>query len=440
MIRRLWIIFIVIVLFISGFYLYMHRDRARAFYGTETVYIKAINDKPQLFWNGKPFYIKGASGSTHIKELSEAGGNTLRVYDTINLLAILDEAKKHDIAVIVDIPLPAYNVKYDYYKISENTELLKENIKKFVRHYKSHPALLIWNLGNEIEYPLTLTENEFIKTFNSVIDLIHEEDPNHLISTSLKGTSKRETLGVLLNSPKLDLIGFNTFGNIPQLQPLMKNAGYITSLKPYYITEWGIHGPWESPLNLWWSVIETNSTDKGEIYKNIYESYIENNSECLGSLAFYWGYKHEGTPTWFNIFDEKGRKSQAYYNLKSAWTGEKITNTVPKINQLKLNDSLSRNLFVLPDSILDAELTILDPMDLTYSFRWSIYKEAWGKKKWRKESDSIIISQSALKSSSNMVKLKVPHEEGPYRLFVSVIDGSGNFATINRPFYVLSRK
>ena len=435
--KGLWFTFVGGIIVLTCFYFYMHRDRARVFDGSEVVFLKSENDQFLLYKNGAPFYIKGASGNTYLKELAEAGGNTLRVYDTINLRTTLDNALKYDISVIVDIPIPAYRSNNSFYDSTENVLELKTDIKRFIKGYKDHPAVLIWNLGNELNYPLTLIENSFTKTYNELIDLIHTEDIDHPISTSVSGTSRGQTLGILLNSPKLDIIGFNAFGNIPKVEPLMNDLKLITNPKPYYIMEWGIHGPWEAPRNFWQSILETTSTEKGERYKDIYDSYIKNNTDCLGSLVFYWGHKHEGTTTWFNIFDENGRKSEAYYDIEGAWNGKIIENDVPKIEDMKVNDSLSKNLIISPKSDFTAEVILKKAIDSNLIFNWTLYKEAWGYQEWVKLDDSFIYSQNS-NGNSNTVKFSVPQEDGPYRIFVNILDSKGNFATTNTPFYVLS--
>ncbi len=434
--KKFWVLIVLIGLLVCA-YFYLHRERGRALDETRTVFIKRLDGRNQLNRNGKPFYIKGASGKSYLKELSEAGGNTLRVYDTINLNSILEEAKKYDIAVIVDIPLPA-NVKYnDHYSDAEYIKITRLKIRKLVRKYKDHSSLLIWNLGNELNYPLSFKKNDFVNEFNQLVDLIHEEDPNHLVSTTISGTSRGQILGMHLNSPKLDLIGFNVFGNIPQVQPLMAKISIVTNAKPYYMMEWGNHGPWEAPLNLWESKIEPNSTAKGIIYKDVYEINIKPDADCLGSLAFYWGYKHEGTPTWFNIFDASGRKSEVYYTLKTLWSEkEMLPIKIPTIEKMTLNSMEDTNQIFNSDGIIDVQIYLEQPIDSTYSFQWNLYKEAWGYQDWTPESDSLQIEQTSAKYS-NQLKFKVPSDEGPYRIIVSVNDAQGNFSTANIPFYVL---
>lgn len=418
-------------------YVYLHSDRGRELDRTRTVFVDKIDNRFQLYRNGDPFYIKGASGTGYLKEMSEAGGNTLRVYDTLNLKVILDEAEKYDIAVIVDIPIPSSLYNDTFYSSEDNILTMENNIKNLIKRYKNHPSILIWNLGNELNFPLSRKKNSFVRVFNDLVDLIHEEDPSHLVSTTISGTSRSQILGIHLSAPKLDIIGFNVFSIISNVEPVMEQIGLIVKPLPYYISEWGNTGPWEVPVNLWKAILEPNSTLKSDIYKLNYISGIKKDLNCLGSLAFYWGYKHEGTPTWFNIFDEEGRKSEAYYQLKSLWQEKPIQKAKkPKVKDLFLNNSKSNNQIFMGNQTVDVELQMLKPINGSYN--WKIYEETWGHHHfiWNSLIDSLQFSTSS--SSSSKIKFKVPKKEGPYRVFVSVHDSHGNFATANMPFYVLN--
>ncbi|WP_299392686.1 glycoside hydrolase family 2 TIM barrel-domain containing protein [uncultured Gelidibacter sp.] len=436
--KRILIIFITAVLVVFFAYTYLHSDRGRVLDRTRTVFVDKIDNRFQLYRNGEPFYIKGGSGTGYLKEMSEAGGNTLRVYDTLNLKAILDEAEKFDIAVIVDIPLPTNAHHKTYYSNDTIVINLKEKVKNLVNQYKDHPSILMWNLGNELNFPLTFRKNNFIQVFNDLVDLIHEEDPNHLISTTISGTSISQILGIHLSAPKLDIIGFNVFSIISNVKPVMDQVGLIVDPLPYYISEWGNTGPWEVPVNLWKAILEPSSTLKSDSYKVNYLSGIKSDLNCLGSLAFYWGYKHEGTPTWFNIFDEEGRKSEMYYQLQSLWMERPLTITyIPRIEKLTLNNLESNDQIFVSNSYIEVQINMMNPINSNLTFDIKVFNEAWGAKRWGSEIDALQLS-TITSTYSNKMKFKVPEKEGPYRVFVSVNDSQGNFATANMPFYVLN--
>ena len=147
-------IFGFFITLLTGFCTLKHLRREKKTDETKTVYIKNTENGFQLYRNGSPFYIQGASGNSHFEELSGIGGNTIRVFDTINIQHVLNEAHKNNLAVIVDIPLPKYTIEFNSYLNDEDNKVLKQRIKALVKKYKSHPAMLMWNLGNEVHYPI----------------------------------------------------------------------------------------------------------------------------------------------------------------------------------------------------------------------------------------------------------------------------------------------
>ncbi|HUH45681.1 MAG TPA: hypothetical protein VLZ54_00905, partial [Arenibacter sp.] len=161
-------------------YLYTHSG-TKSIDKTKTVYVSKDENGYTLYRNGTPFRIQGASGNNYLNTLADIGANTIRIYDSISE-ALLDRAHQNNLAVIIDIPLPKYTRDYNYYENGKNTLQLKDSIKTLVNKYKDHPALLFWNLGNELDYPLVLRKNSFINTFNELIDMIHVEDPDHPVA------------------------------------------------------------------------------------------------------------------------------------------------------------------------------------------------------------------------------------------------------------------
>ena len=405
---------------------------------TKDNYIAVTSSGFQLMRNGEPYFIKGVSGNCCFDELHNIGGNTIRVYDTINLKYVLDEAKRNDLSVIVDIPLPINKKSYNPYLIDSLNVKLKGRVTKTVNQFKNHPALLMWNLGNELNYPFVLKKNKFINTFNSLIDIIHEIDPNHLVGTTISGTSKSQILGIYLHSSNIDVIGFNVFGSLKDFQPLMSKISWVSKLIPYYISEWGIHGPWEAVQNEWSVILELNSTEKAMVYKSRYEDYIKTDNNSIGSLAFYWGTKIEGTPTWFNIFEKSGKKSQTFYTLNELWN-EKYASDIepPQVIDLYLDNKVAEEGIVLkPSKQTKAHVLLEEKNELALIYKWQIYKEGWGNQRWIYDKSLNNKSMTTYAEHSSL-DLIMPKEEGPYRLFVYIYDQNDNFSTANIPFYIL---
>tara|TARA_R110002033_G_scaffold171214_1_gene218617 strand:+ start:32919 stop:34262 length:1344 start_codon:yes stop_codon:yes gene_type:complete len=404
------------------------------------VYSKKIEGHFQLFKNNKHFYIRGTAGEPLFKELAAMGGNTLRLYDTINLKRNLIEAEKYGISIIVDIPIPRYNDDYNPYANESNNNLLKKEVRTLVRNYKKYPALLLWNLGNEVEFPFVLIKNKFIYTFNELIDIIHDEDPDHPVSTAINSGSRRQTLSIYWHAPNLDIAAYNIFGNLKNLKSVISKISYITGRDmPYYISEWGANGPWEEANTIWKAPIEPTTTKKGEQYREIYNTYIATDPNCSGSLAFYWGQKQERTQTWFNIFDEKTRKNQTFYELRSIWKHIAVPqDSLPHIKYMLVDNKGSRDqLIFTPNDVKTAELLLTSKLDSTLQFEWEIRPEAWYYKEWDLEKNPQTIEGSTFKNSDSKIIFTIPELEGPYRIYVQVNDQNGNFAAANTPFYVL---
>ncbi len=447
-----------------GLFIIRHFDSGKIVDETQSVFIKKTETGYQLYRNGKPFYIQGAGGDSQFKELAEIGGNTIRLYDTINLSEVLNEAQKYNLAVIVDIPLPRFNTQYNPYLKKEDNIILKENIKIFIRKYKNHPAVLIWNLGNELQYPVVFQKNRiiqnfddlveiikvifqgrsFINTFNDLIDIVHNEDPNHPVSTSV-ATNRfwKRLLNIHLYSPDIDLIGYNIFAPPKRFISQLHKLSHLIKQKPFYISEWGMEGPWAQEKTTWGAPIETTSTNKQKQYRDNHLIFSNYYSESLGSVVFYWGQKQERTHTWFNIFDKEGRKSQVFYELQNLWKNNMDTTVFPpQIKYMILaNKGAMDNLVFKPNELTVAQLLFENTVDSTLKYKWEIYEEEWnygGEGAAHKLPNEILGCFEKIEDS--IATIRMPSVEGPYRIFVNVYDEQGNFATTNTPFYVLNNK
>jgi hypothetical protein len=412
-----------------------------------SVFIQKTSSGYELIRNGNPFYILGAGGSSNFNVLAELGGNTIRIYDTVQIIKKLDEAHKNNLAVIIDIPIPAHHKSYDYYSDDLKNMILKENVKSLVSECKNHPALLMWNLGNELYYPFVLLKkNNFIRTFNELIDVIKSEDPNHPVSTSVAGVGRLSSVSIYLNSPRLDLLAYNIFSDTPNLFSKIKHISYICGKKPYYISEFGANGPWESRVTSWLSPIEDSSTKKTEQIRERY-LFIESNksAECLGSLLFYWGNKHERTYTWFSLFMED-KKHESLKTVEGLWKETDNPDTEIGLEYLLLDGKGSvDNIIFEPNQLKNSEVVFKNGNSVDVQIKWEIYPEAWSWPWWLRQ-DTAKMDYSPIRKMERFVDFDdrkatflTPEHEGAYRLFAYVFDSQGYFATANIPFYILSK-
>ncbi|CAN5322201.1 glycoside hydrolase family 2 TIM barrel-domain containing protein [soil metagenome] len=402
-----------------------------------SVYIVKENSGFKLIRNGKPYYIKG--GAAHpdfLEELKEAGANTARIYDTINLSEILDKAHDLGLAVAVDIPLPQYVNNPQYFEDDEYFIPMKQRVERVVKQHKDHPALLYWNLGNELFYPYFYKNTKFFSNFNTLIDLIKELDPNHPVSTVTIGANRVRILSIHRKSPKLDFISSNSFGSLSEFEKRINPLSLVWQ-GPHVISEWGVNGSWEARKTSWEVPIEESSTFNAEVIKQRYYEYMEpliqNNS--LGHFIFYWGQKNENTPTWFSLFRWDGMKTQSVFELQQIWNNNNSgIYPGPKIHDFFLNGKRAKeSIILLPGMVAEAQLVLPTSNPTNLEYKWEIRKESWYKDNVSEE----IEIENLLGTGSN-VTFTTPLEEGPYRIFIYITNGTEYFATANIPFYVLN--
>ena len=472
------LIYISLALFIfiafGGLFALRSLNTVKSVDESRTVYVERTEAGYQLIRNGEPFFIQGAGGDSHFKELAEIGGNTIRIFDTANLQYKLDEAHKYNLAVIVDIYLPRYNKTYNSYDDENGNAILKQEIKELVYQHKDHPALLIWNLGNEINYPFVFRKNEFINTFNELVSIIHSVDPNHPVSTSIEGVSRKAMSSIYIHSPEIDLLSFNTFGNTKLVTSNFNQISFLFGSKPYFFSELGPDGPWESTSTSWGAPIEATSTKKAELFKtrmNIIED--SEDAACLGSLIFYWGTKLERTHTWFSLFQD-GYKSEIISVIESLWNQSNASpelagldflfiNTKDSNNNINFSPGESRhsdispkligldymlvnnrgandNIIFAPGELSHAEIIFHENGNDSVRIDWEIYPEAW----YSDTSEMAVNNYKPINTFVHFEKNKTtflaPIIEGPYRIFAYIYNEDGFFATTNTPFYVLRNK
>ena len=403
-----------------------------------TVYIKKTQDGYGIIRNGKPFYINGAAGYSHFNELTEAGGNTMRIYDTVNLANILDEAYLNNLAVIVDIPIPQYSELYNANANSDDIAVLKNRIKELVKKHKDHPSLLMWNLGNELDF---FRNNTFMKTFNEIIKIIKEEDPNHPVSTAIDFVSRKMMANLWFRSRELDVIGFNIFGGIQVIHPFIKYISFIFGKRPYYVSEYGSDGPWNAKYTAWGAPIEPTSVKKAEQIETRYHIITANNySTLLGSLIFIWGNKFETTQTWFSMFSED-YKVETIKMLESLWKNSSAKPDLIGLDYMLLDSKgAADNIIFSPNELKNAELIFSDAKIDSLKIVWEIYPGFLNIAEGEIKSISDKSIGSFVSFEDKKASFITPEKEGPYRIFAYVFDKDGYFATTNTPFYVLNPK
>lgn len=405
-----------------------------------SVVIRNENGKFKLYRNGKPYFIKGAAGFTHLNLLHNSGANTIRIWDTVGLEKILDEAEKNKLAVVVGLPLPESRFLNEYYRKPSYVQKTYNDYRKLVLRFRKHPALLMWCMGNELEFPYKPNYAVFYQAFNRLTKMVHTLDPNHPVLTTMVNFSRKNIINIKWRTD-VDLIAFNTFGELKNLKKEIDAFSWFWN-GPYMVTEWGIEGPWAgNPTTSWGAYIENSSSKKAEQYGSFYQKYIpKNDNRFLGDFVFYWGEKQEGTNTWFSMIDREGRASESVRTMQNIWIHKTNLPPAPPLNYMLLNEKgAADDLIFAAGQTVSARLVINGREK--FICRWEIQPEDWYEKNGLRNQKWLVpVAVPGLDSANDHVNFRMPEKEGPYRLFAYVYNNTGGFAACNTPFYVIAKK
>ncbi|MBL0359132.1 MAG: hypothetical protein IPP72_20705 [Chitinophagaceae bacterium] len=332
----------------------------------------------RLYKNAVPFLVKGAVGHTHISELAASGGNTMLIWDTSLIEKTLNEAEQYHVSIIVGLDIPTGELT-DFYKDEKQVNKLFTAYEKIVKKYKNHPALLAWGLGNELIMPISSQSSYFYKTYNRFLKMIHTEDVNHPVTTTVINYQKQSLLNIRWKIRDLDFISINTYNRLKDMRSQLKKLSLFWD-GPFMVSEWSPNGGWESETTVWQAPIENTSTKKAEKYRDFYRQYMPlDNSRFLGSLVFYWGNRQEYTHTWYSVFDESGTATEIKEALVDCWSGSDSKHQSAKLKYMLIDSMGAReNIILSPGSIHTASILLADEQaqdSLRYS--WEIVKEDW---------------------------------------------------------------
>lgn len=201
------------------------------------------NADRQIIVDGSPYIIKGIcyhpvpKGSDNKRDFStltedlvlmkEAGINTIRVYEPITEEWVLDELDASGIKVIIGF---GYNQGGVY-------DILSGTFLDYINEYKDHESILMWELGNEYNYHPEWFDGDiknWYKTMNDAAALIHQNDPEHPVTTAHGELPDSLALAM---SPNIDVWGMNVY-RWDDPETIYKEWAEISN-KPMYLSEAG---------------------------------------------------------------------------------------------------------------------------------------------------------------------------------------------------------
>jgi hypothetical protein len=391
----------------------------------------------RLFRGDKPYYIKGVGGRHFLEKAAAAGANSIRTWSHRNAGVLLDRAQDLQMTVMIGFWLSHY--ASDYADPCYRAEMIEE-VRDVVKRYRSHPALLIWSLGNEINLEGGDTQEAWLFV-DELARQIKQLDPNHPVITVI--TSKQSTLNAIAAlAPHLDAVGINAYGAVTSLRNMI-DASYYKG--PYIITEWGVDGHWEVLHTAWGRPIEPTSARKEEFHLQRYsQDILANSDRCIGSYVFLWGQKQERTPTWYSMFLKNGLGTDigtvscpAVDAMRYNWTGSWPHNRAPQVWEMNLNSvSAEHNIILPPDAPIVSRVQADDPENDTLSYVWELLEEPTSLGTGGSFENRPRTLVSVREDGSPVLSLRAPSKPGQYRLFVYVLDHNGHAGTANIPFQV----
>ena len=378
-----------------------------------------------------PIQIQGAAGGGSKLELAKIGGNSFRTWDVDEETGkLLDEAKRFGMKVMLGIWLGHERHGFDYTDFDQVVKQ-QEKVRRAVETYKDHPAVLCWALGNEMEGYEEGNNPAIWSHIEAMANMVKRIDPKHPVATVIAEIGGRKVEAIHKLCPSIDIVGINAYGGVKSLPVRYRKLG---GTKPYIVTEYGPPGTWESSKTPFGAIWEKTSTEKAKWYGDTYKA-LDADPLCLGSYAFTWGYKQEGTATWFGMLLPGGRRVAAVDVLQELWTGKPPINRCPTIQPLQLSDDASNQ--TNQGQTLTVQLSASDPEGDALKTEWVLADESLDYNTGGdfRESPNTF-PKAILKTTNTSATIKMPANGGIYRVYATVIDPNGGAATASLPLFV----
>ena len=202
----------------------------------------------------------------------EAGINTIRVYAPIADKSVLDKIDDAGIKIIIGFG----------YNQGGNLDILSGTFIDYVKKYKNHNAILLWELGNEYNYHPEWFEGDmknWYTAMNNAAQLIHEIDSNHPVTTAHGELPDALAMSLANN---IDVWGMNVYrwDDPTKIFSEWKDI----SNKPMYLSEAG----GDSYMTITKSGYEQGINEQAQADANakILESIFNNKEICSGVTMF----------------------------------------------------------------------------------------------------------------------------------------------------------
>lgn len=387
--------------------------------------------------NERPYYINGFVGASQFALAKACGANSVRTGASGKNL---DEAQQNGLTALTNLHIPGERDGMDWNDEGRKAAL-KEKLLAVVNELKDHPAVLIWVLGNELDWiPPGKPYNRKLWDFlNDVARDIHRLDPHHPVMTVVGTSELPQKFDELARQcPDVDLLGINAYADLGKACAQARQHWK----RPYVVTEWGPDGHWEVPKTAWKAPLEQTSTEKAQSYRDRYQNVIQADREfCLGSYVFYWHHKQEITHTWYGMFDTEGNATEAVEAMSECWQGRLTPNRSPRLTSFYLiGQHDRRNILLKAGEAATANVAWQEPDGGPVTVAWEVRQEAtYAAYAGQGEKEAQTMGKQTLPKAANSFSFMPPGQPGNYRLFVYLYDGKKHLTVANLPFQVVKQ-
>jgi hypothetical protein len=384
-----------------------------------------VVERDAILVDGKPFVAVGAAGQSRFGLLKQLGATTIRTYGDETGF-VLDEAQKAGLMVIAGFWMEHPRRGFNYRDLAQVGPQL-QRLTEFVNRHKSHPALLMWGIGNEVESELA-DDRDVWPALEEAARVVRRLDPNHPTMAVLAETGSDKIVKLRRHAPSIQVLGVNSYGDaLPTLPDRVRAQGWRG---PLIVTEMGPMGQWQAPRTPWNAAIEPSSDEKAAMLSRWFTAL---QPRVQGQIAFYWGQKQEVTPTWHSLLLPGGEYTRAAETMAAAWGGNTPGgNRAPRIALFRFPAGNEWN----KDQTVRAEIAVEDPDGDPFGVVWRVMAES---SDLRTSGDAEAVPPvfpQAVRDAGPKGAAISGLQPGHYRLFVTVRDGKGAAATANLPFRV----
>jgi len=266
---------------------------------------------------------------THIDQdillMTQAKINTIRMYQPITNVTVLDKLAAAGIKVIVGF------TNYDdtglYPDINHGTYL------GYINTYKTHPAILMWELGNEYNYHtewFSNNINNWYTILNTTAGAIHAADPNHPVSTA---HGEVPSSVVVSACPNVDVWGMNVY-RYDDPSAAITQFNFLSS-KPCYFSESGAdrynntqgaenqQNQADGDLAIWNHISPHFDLCSGIAFFSFVDEWWKKGNNGLHDVTGTVGsipYDHFANEEWWGIVDIYRNTTLAYDVIKNVYT------------------------------------------------------------------------------------------------------------------------